>query len=132
MAKKYFCANCGKQLGVKLQAVPSMETIVRLVEFHECSKNDDFKLPEEFSDRPFVVKQGKNEFVEKINNLPPAPIADLRDRRPTDQVKDSIAPPGVKALFPTMPLPNTDKKPDIIDSPDPMDIFEGDPEESSD
>ncbi len=100
MAKKYYCSNCGKQLGIRLQAVPKFSDIVRLVEYHECGPNDDYEFPpEEFKDRKFVQTEGHDEFVSKINDLSGVSTETLRDQRFVPEPRKELptgAPAGLK------------------------------------
>lgn len=95
MSKLTYCANCGLRLTVFKKAIPTYGRIVDLVLPHECTEE-----PIEFDITPidvpaFQSDEGNNKFVKKLNNLSPDRLpnldSDLRDRRPTEQVK-STAP----------------------------------------
>lgn len=93
MSKLTFCSNCGFRLSIYRKALPKYGRIVDLIEPHECSE-EPIELDLTPTDVPIYVPEEKdNKFVKKLNELSPVslPIAnlDLRDRRPTDQVKSS-------------------------------------------
>jgi hypothetical protein len=123
--KIVYCANCGTRLSISRKALPKYGVIVDIVEYHECPDK-----PVEFDLKPvdiptFNEKEGKNKFVQKLNELSPPTVTgifggvssnDLRDRRfeseePTPNTPRSTpkssAPPGVfdllKSLEPTPP-----------------------------
>jgi len=111
--KIVYCANCGTRLNISRKALPKFGVIVDIVEYHECPD-----VPVEFDLKPvdiptFVEKKGKNKFVQKLNDLSPAPSGvsgvfggvssnDLRDRRfESESVSDvkSTAPSGLADIF---------------------------------
>lgn len=105
MPKVVYCANCGTRLNVKRKALPKYGKIIDIVEYHECT---DEPVPFDLTpvDVPqFVEKDGKNKFVQNLNDLQPEPsiekleqLGGLRDRRKEEDVKsetNSTAPPSL-------------------------------------
>lgn len=87
MSQPVYCSNCGKRLNVLLKAMPKYGTIVRLVEYHECTP-EPMELDLTPVDVPvFKPTEGKDKFVKKLNDLNPSPniggisTEHLRDRR---------------------------------------------------
>ena len=81
--KTVYCANCGTRLNVCRKALPKQGKIVDIVEFHSCPDE-----PVEFDLTPidlpnFHEVEGKNKFVQKLNDLAPLPSAssEMYDRR---------------------------------------------------
>lgn len=97
MSKLYYCGNCGLRLRVTRKALPRYGKIIEIVDVHECSET----IAEvDFTEvgTPMYVPEGKNEFIQKLNALdPPRTIFDNqpKDRRESEHVKTSIAPPGI-------------------------------------
>lgn len=90
--KQVYCSICGTPIQVHRKAIKSLGQIVDIIDPHECLDE-----PQEFDltplpYQPFELTEEKK-FVKELDDLrPPPPMsADLRDRRPTDQVK-STAP----------------------------------------
>jgi len=98
--KTVYCANCGMQLKITRKALPSHSRIIDIVEWHECLKEPlDLDLEPLDVPRPSRVKEeGKDKFVQKMNDLPVPKLLNIdvgvKDRRPKDQVK-STAPVSV-------------------------------------
>jgi hypothetical protein len=105
MAKVVYCAQCGLRIEVFRKALKGYGRIIDIIEPHECLEE-----PVELDLTPLEIPKTKatGEFVQNLDNLRPASVstADLRDRRPTADVK-STAPIGVldqiKANIPTKP-----------------------------
>ena len=126
MAKQYFCANCGMRLNVYRKALPKYGRILDLVDPHECT-DEPMELDLTPIDIPLPMSDEKdNKFVKKLNKLSPPPSfvpdRDLKDRRPSDQVKSS-APESLLAnikdmrnTIPSGPLMDSD---DIISKSEP-------------
>ena len=90
--KQVYCAKCGTKLRISRRALPEYQTIIDIVEHHECPDDPveidlepvDTSKPVSFSD--------DDKFVQKLNELaPPKPQPPLQDRRPSESVK-STAP----------------------------------------
>lgn len=99
--KTVYCSNCGKPLQVFRKALPSHSRIIDIVEWHECLEEPlDLDLEPLTVPRPSESKkEGKDKFVQKLNDLPAQSSLSttnvmLKDRRPTEQVK-STAPASV-------------------------------------
>jgi len=116
MSKLTFCANCGKRLEVFKKAIPTYGRIIDLISPHECSDE-----PVEFDITPldvptFEPKGEDNKFVKKLNELSPKRLPnkdlDLRDRRPTEQVK-STAPDSL--LHNVRGMSNSTPANDLVD-----------------
>jgi len=118
MSKLVFCSNCGKRLEVYRKAIPTHSMIINLVTPHECTEE-----PIEFDITPLKVPtiqpdEKENKFVKKLNGLSPSHLPnidlDLRDRRPSDQVK-STAPKSllssIKGIQNTQPVNDTSDEP---------------------
>lgn len=99
MPKTVYCENCGTRLNLTRKAMPKFGRIINLVKHHECSEE-----VQEFDLTPIDVPisrvleddEKRDKFVQKLNGLSKATVgaintADLRDRRPSEQVK-STAP----------------------------------------
>jgi len=106
--KVVYCANCGTRLNIMRKALPKFGVIIDVVEYHKCPKETvPFDLKE--VDIPaFAKSDGKNKFVEKLNELAPKSILatmgsdDLRDRRDVKDVKEtekSSAPDGLLGMI---------------------------------
>ncbi len=121
MGKIFHCSNCGLRLSIYRKAMPKYGRILELVIPHECSEE-----PVEFDlsplDSPTTMPDEKdNKFVKKLNDLslpslrPASVDLDLRDRRPTDQVKSS-APESLlthmRGMLPTTPAHDVREKPE--------------------
>ena len=93
------------RLEVYRKAMPKYGRVLDLVTPHECSDE-----PVEFDltplDIPTIPPPGDNKFVKKLNELSPPPLPnldrELRDRRPTEQVKSS-APESLIAHIKGLP-----------------------------
>ena len=117
MSKLTYCANCGLRLEIYKKALPKYGRIIDLITPHECTKE-----PVEFDITPldvpaFQSDEKDNKFVKKLNELTPFPSddkLDLRDRRPSDQVK-STAPESLLSNLKGMP--NTSPENDISNEP---------------
>jgi len=141
MAKAYYCANCGKRLNIALKAIPKHAMIVSLVEYHECSEEVQEFDPAPMDSPTYVPELDKdhNKFVQKLNDLRSEPSThvqsggdstvemmhkqsrefDLKDRRPTNQVK-STAPSALvdqlHNLQHTTPVHDVGEEPDEKDT----------------
>jgi len=119
MSKLTFCSNCGLRLNIYRKALPKYGRIVDLIEPHECTEESvEFDLTP--TDVPkFKPSEKGNKFVKKLNELSPPnfpnPNLDLRDRRPSDQVK-STAPESILANIKGMS--NTTPANDISNEPE--------------
>ncbi len=94
-----FCANCGTRLLVFRKALPQFNTIVDMVEQHECPEE-----PVELNLKPnkahVFTQQPKGKFAKKLEDLQPTPRfpiptldeAGLKDRRPTKDVIENPDP----------------------------------------
>jgi len=118
MSKLTYCSNCGLRLSVYIKALPNYGRIVNLIPPHECTEE-----PVEFDLTPldvprFQPDEKNNKFVKKLNELAsklPNTDSDLRDRRPSDQVK-STAPESL--LDNIKDMPNTTPANDISEEPE--------------
>lgn len=101
MAKPIYCSECGMKLTVTLKALKNYGRIIGVVDPHECAKEPvplDL-TPEEVPTENYT---GDRKFVKNLNELPQGhtvargqvSTADLRDRRPPDQVI-STAPQSI-------------------------------------
>lgn len=118
MSKLTYCANCGLRLKIYKKALPNYGRIIDLIEPHECTEE-----PVEFDVTPLDVPafqpgEKDNKFVKKLNGLTPFPSndkLDLRDRRPSDQVK-STAPDSLlsnlRGMQNTPPANDTSNEPE--------------------
>jgi hypothetical protein len=105
MAKVVYCAQCGTRIEVYRKALKGYGRIIEIIEPHEC-----LETPVDLDLTPLEIpkKSADGEFVQKLDDLRPASVstADLRDRRPSADVKSS-APLGildqVKAAIPSQP-----------------------------
>ena len=90
MAKIVYCSNCGKRLEITRKALKGYGRIIDLVPPHECSEE-----PQELDLTPIDIptKGADGKFVQNLDNLkvPSVSTADLRDRRPSQDIK-STAP----------------------------------------
>lgn len=119
--KTVYCENCGMRLNLTRKAMPKFGRIINLVEHHECSEE-----VQEFDLTPIDVPisrileddENRDKFVQKLNGLSKTTVgavstADLRDRRPSEQVK-STAPvtlvDQVGSLQHTTPARDMDEK----------------------
>lgn len=118
--KVVYCSNCGKPLQVSRKALPSHSRIIDIVEWHECLDEPlDLDLePLIGVPKPSEKIEGKDKFVQKINDLPASQLSTspaLQDRRPSDQVK-SIAPASVldtlKSMQNSVPAHSLDEDPE--------------------
>lgn len=94
--KVVYCANCGTRLNVQRKAMPKFGRIIDIVEYHECL-DEPVELDLTPIDIPtFTEKEGKNKFVQNLNELnpPTPPVFDLRDRRKDENIK-STAPDSI-------------------------------------
>ena len=90
MMRPIYCANCGTRINVKVKALPVYGTTVVIAEYHECL-DEPIELDLTPIEIPsFETIEGKDKFVQKLDNLPkPAIVKDTGDRRSPDQVKSS-------------------------------------------
>lgn len=110
--KVVYCANCGTRLNITRKAMPKLGKIIDIVEYHICPDE-----PVEFDLTPvdlptFTEDAENNKFIKSLNDLQPPSILgslrsdDLRDRRPTEQIK-TTAPSSlndlIKSLGPSTP-----------------------------
>lgn len=89
--KKVYCANCGKALSVYRRALPKYAIIVDVVDYHECSEEVE-ELDIELKEVKFQPKEGKDKFVQKLNELAkslPEGSSDLEPKltQPNDSLK---------------------------------------------
>jgi len=71
--KVVYCANCGKRLNVKRKALPMYGKIIDIVEYHECP-DEPYEIDLTPVDIPkFDEVEGRNKFVQNLNNLSPKP-----------------------------------------------------------
>lgn len=123
--KVVYCANCGTCLNVLRKAMPKFAKIIEIVEYHECLDEPiEIDLtPVDIPPFDMQEKEGKNKFVQKLNDLQAKPTMigtpDLRDRRKSEEVKsdiDSTAPNSVlgqiKSMQNTTPANDISKEPD--------------------
>lgn len=97
MSKPIYCSECGMKLNVTLKALKGYGRIINLVDPHVCAE-----VPMELDLTPTevpVTYEGERKFVQNLNNLTQSVMgqvstADLRDRRPDEQVK-STAPMNI-------------------------------------
>jgi len=119
VAKPVYCSECGMKLSVTLKALKSYGRIISLVDPHVCADEPiplDLTMEENPSDYG-----GERQFVQKLNDLPDPVLrgavstADLRDRRPPDQVK-TTAPVNIiqqmKSMIGTHPEGDISKDPE--------------------
>ncbi len=66
MSKIYACSNCGMELKVTYRSLPKIQKTIRLVDYHECGETVSLESMELL---PPVVPEGKNEFVQNLNDL---------------------------------------------------------------
>jgi len=101
-----YCSNCGLQLLITRKALPKYNTIIELIDPHECLEE-----PVEFKPRlnpvpTYKPSQPKGKFAKQLEDMSPSrPFPLLEedaegpgDRRPTDQIKGDItttAPRGI-------------------------------------
>ena len=125
--KCVFCSNCGLRLAVIRKALPKYGRIIDLIEPHKClDKPVEFDLtPVEVPTFTNVVEEGKNKFVQKLNELEPLPllppipgIEGTGDKRNPEHVKSegsSSAPrtllDNVKAMHNTTPVHDIESEP---------------------
>ncbi len=94
------CSNCGIKLEIIRKASPQLnEKIIDVISPHNCSEDDktlaDLGI---IPDPTPTFVSGK--FVQKLDELNKSNADNtLMDRRPKDQVKDSIAPSSVLEML---------------------------------
>lgn len=107
MAKVVYCAQCGQRSEITRKAVKGYG-IVDIIEPHICHEEP---IPLDLEPIEIPTKKADGEFVRNLDNLRPANIGsvstmDLKDRRPSQDVKSS-APISLldqfKQLNPSMP-----------------------------
>jgi len=119
MAKFVYCSECGTKSQVIRKAIKAYGTIINIVTPHVCP-DEPLELDLTPQEVPTVEGHINQQFVQKLNELEPTTLgavstADLRDRRPSDQVKSS-APASLKDLVKTMD--NTVPEGDISSEPE--------------
>jgi len=88
-----YCSNCGLQLPITRKALPKHNTIIELVDPHVCLDEPvEFSLKE--SPVPAYNPTPKGKFAKKLEEVSPSrpfPIPsegeELKDRRPSEQIK---------------------------------------------
>lgn len=95
-----YCANCGTRLTIKRRAMPKFGRIIDIVEYHVCP-DEPVEIDLKPIDVPvFKEKEGKNKFVQNLNELqPPTHFSEgsnmrnlpIVDKRPKEAIK-SMAP----------------------------------------
>lgn len=101
MAKPVYCSECGMKLPITLKALKGYGRIISLVDPHECAE-EPVPLDLTPDEVPVEDYKGDRKFVQNLNDLPightvargQLSTADLRDRRPPDQVI-STAPASI-------------------------------------
>ena len=89
MAKIVYCSNCGQRLEITRKALKGYGRIIDLIPPHECSEE-----PQELDLTPIEIPtKAEGKFVRNLDDLkvPSVSTADLRDRRPSQDIK-STAP----------------------------------------
>lgn len=113
MAKVVYCSNCGAKLPRYRKAVKGLGKIIDIVDPHVCTE-EPMPLDLTISEVVEYTEEPTGKFVEKLNDLKPSGMlgsvstADLRDRRPSAQVKTS-APESVLDQIKNM-TPSTPEK----------------------
>ena len=104
MTKVVYCSNCGQRLEITRKALKGYGRIIELIPPHTCSEE-----PQDLDLTPVEIPtKSEGKFVQNLDNLRPSAVstADLRDRRPSQDVKTS-APASlldqVKNLSPSNP-----------------------------
>lgn len=98
MPKYVYCAECGVRLELTLKATPQLsEKIMTLVPPHQCAEGAKELSELGITPDPVPTFVG-GKFQQNLDDLTkPKVEADLNlmDRRPKEQIKDSIAPSSV-------------------------------------